>query len=357
MARTQAERITDVRRLLEAARRVHEGRAVLVPSIVESTGLSPEGVELGFASLERDVTEADLRSLVESAGSARHVHVVLSANVFVAALRALALARAAAPRVTIRPSARDPVLARALVAALCDPAVSITGERNVGSIGADVVHVYGRDDTIRQVRAQVGPDVRVAGHGAGLGIAVVTARAELAPAASALALDVAAFDQRGCLSPRLAFVEGDATRARAFAVAVHEGLAELDVRVPRGVLLRSESVEAVRWQATIAFAGELGGGPVTRWASAPDSSALAVPPPGRHLLVVALADPATARRALAPISSLVVSVGTDDPSRAGNVTLALAPAHARITQLGHMQRPPLDGPVDRRTAGSVDAVT
>ncbi len=353
MSRTEAERIADVRRLLDAARRVHDARAALVPDITLSTGLSREGVELGFASLEQDATDADLRSLVEAAGTARHVHVVLSASVFVAALRALALARAAAPRVTIRPSSRDPVLARALVDAVCDPAMSITDDRNAGGAGADVVHVYGRDETIHEVRAQVGRDTRVIGHGAGLGMAIVTARAGLATAARALALDVAAFDQHGCLSPRAAFVEGGASRARAFALAVHESLAELDVRVPRGTLPRQESVEAVRWRDALAFAGELWTGSGHAVGLTLESPAVAVPPSGRHLLVVAVPDLASVRRAIAPLASLVVSVGTDDPSRAA----AAAPSHARIAQLGCMQRPPLDGPVDRRTAGNPGAVT
>jgi hypothetical protein len=353
LARTDSERIADVRRLLAAARHVHDHRAAFVPEIIAATGLSREGVGLGLESLERDATDAELEALVKSAGTARHVHVVLSANVFVAALRALALARAAAPRVTIRPSSRDPVLARALVEAAGDPSLSLTEERDAGSTGADVIHVYGRDETITQVRAQVGAEVRVLGHGAGLGIALVTAEAALDRAAGALGLDVAAFDQRGCLSPRVAFVEGEVARTRAFALALHEALVDLDVRVPRGALSRQESAEAVRWRDALAFAGELWAGTGHAVGLAPDSPALAVPPSGRHLLLVTVPDLAHARRAIAPLAALVVSVGSDAPSRAA----AVAPSHARIAELGRMQRPPLDGPVDRRTADDAGAVT
>jgi hypothetical protein len=353
LSRTEAERIADVRRLLAAARHIHDHRAELVPQIVASTGLSPEGVELGFESLERDATDAELGELVAAAGTARHVHIVLSANVFVAALRALALARAAAPRVTIRPSARDPVLARALVDAAGDPAMSLADERDASSSGADAVHVYGRDETIDQVRAQVGPEVRVLAHGAGLGIALVTAGADVGLTARALARDVAAFDQRGCLSPRVAFLEGDADRARAFALALHEGLAELDTRVPRGTLSPQERIDAVRWCDSLAFAGELWTGIGHAVGLAADSPALAVPPSGRHLLLVAVADLGHARRAIAPLAARVVSVGSDDLARAATV----APSHARTAELGRMQRPPLDGPVDRRTAGRAGAVT
>jgi hypothetical protein len=351
MARGPSERVADVRRLLEAARRVYVARASLAPALVEATGLSPEGVELGFASLERDATDVELRALVEAAGDARHVHVVLSANVFVAALRALALAWAAAPRVTVRPSERDPVLARALVEALAVDAVSCVDERDPAASGAEVVHVYGRDATIAQVRASAGSRARVLGHGPGMGVAWISSGAPLEDAASALALDVAAFDQRGCLSPRVAFVEGDDAGARARAEAIHRALVDLDARVPRGRLHADERADATRWHDTIAFAGEA-------WTSAGHtvgigSDPLAVPPTGRHLLVVAVRDVAAARRALRPLAHLVVTVGSDDAHAAA----ALAPPGARVAALGGMQRPPLDGPVDRRTRALPVALT
>ncbi|HEY6460438.1 MAG TPA: proline dehydrogenase, partial [Polyangiaceae bacterium] len=187
--RTAAERVADVRRLLLAARAVHAGRERLAPAVAASTGLSPQGVELGFDSLEQDATDAQLGSLVAGAGDAPHVHVVLSANVFVAPLRALVLARAASSSVSVRPSPRDPVLTRALVAAAGDPAIVVTGERDVSRTPRGEVHVYGRDATIAAVRAEVPPGVTVRGHGAGMGVAVVSAACDAEVAARALAVD------------------------------------------------------------------------------------------------------------------------------------------------------------------------
>ncbi len=353
MVRPMEERRADVRRLLLAAGRVYERRAIFVPAIAAATGLSPQGVELGFASLEREATDDELGALVRAAGDARHVHVVLSANVFVAALRALALARAAGERVTIRPSPRDPWLARALVEHAGDPTVTLTEDRDPGATGADAVHVYGRDGTIAGVRAQVAAGVRVCGHGPGLGIAVVTAGACLETSADALAVDVAAFDQRGCLSPRVVFVEGDASRARTFASALHASLAAMDTRVPRGTLAPQESAEAVRWREALSFAGEVWVGHGHAVGVAPGASTLAVPGAGRHVLVVDAPDLAAMREAIDPLAALVVTVGSDDPARVA----AMTPAHARSAQLGWMQRPPLDGPVDRRTVGHRGALT
>jgi hypothetical protein len=347
MSRSVENRTADVRRMLACARTIYAQRSRVVPALVASTGLTAEGVELGFASLEQDATDAELRRLVSAAGARRHVHVVLSSNVFVAPLRALALARAAAERVTVRPSPRDPVLARALLEALDaagDDAFSQVDERDVSQIEAQEIHVYGRDETIAAVRARARPGVVVRGHAAGMGVALLSRDAEPGPAAGALALDMVAFDQRGCLSPRLAVVLGGEARAAAFAGALHAALGGWAVRVPRGQLAADERAAARRWRDAVAFAGRVWEAEEHVVALVPESAAGYVPPPGRHLTVLAASSPEVAAAALAPLARAIVTVGTDAP-----LELApLVPAHSRLSLLGTMQRPPLDGPVDRR---------
>jgi hypothetical protein len=338
-------RVGEVRRWLTAARAVHADRARLAPAIARATGLTPQGVELGFASLERDATDVELRSFVAAAGDASHVHVILSANVFVAPLRAIALARAAAPRVTVRPSQRDPVLAEALVEAAGDDAVTLSGERDVALIQADRIDVYGRDATVDAVRARARAAVVVRGHGAGLGIALLSRRAGLDGAAKALAVDVVTFDQRGCLSPRVALIEGDGAHATAFAEALHAYLAAWGTRVPRGKLAPEERAEATRWAESLAFAGRVWKGDDHLVATTPAGVPCAVPPPGRHVHIVPVASIAAVASSLEPLARFVVAVGTDDPASLSGVALA----HARVSVLGEMQRPPLDGPVDRRS--------
>jgi hypothetical protein len=349
MTRGLEERTRDVRRWLDAALRVHAERASLVPALVSATGLSPEGVELGFASLERGATPEELAGLVAAAGDAEHVHVVLSANVFVAPLRAIALARAAAPRVTVRASPRDPVLATALVAAAGDPAVTLTSERDPASTPADRIDVYGRAETLAAVREAARPGVVVREHGPGLGVAYVAAGADRDACAEALAADVVPFDQRGCLSPRVALVEGTAAEAEAFARALHDRLVAWEARVPRGELAEAEHAAAGRWRDALAFAGGVfaGGAASVAFVEGEASAlpVLAVPPPGRNVLVVAVRSRADARAALAPIAPFVVALGC---SAGGSEAREVAPPHARVSPLGGMQRPPLDGPVDRR---------
>jgi hypothetical protein len=340
----EPERIARARRVLDAAGRIHEQRAALAPSIAEATGLSSAGVELGFAYLERDAPERDLATLVSNASRGQWVHVVLSANVFVAPVRALVLAAAAASKVTVRPSPRDPTLAAALVLALDDPSIRLARGRDVSEVNADVIHVYGRDATIAAVRRSARTGTRVVGHGAGLGVVVLSRSADLDAAASAMAADFVAFDQRGCLSPRIVWVEGDSDRARRAAVLVHEELARWGHRVPRGRLDDFEREQARQWLDTLAFAGHLWLGADHAVGLLPGSEPTLLGPPGRHVQVAHIESLAELPSVLEPIARFVVAVGSDSPA----ALAGLAPEHARISALGQMQRPPLDGPVDRR---------
>jgi hypothetical protein len=344
MIRTLAERVADVRRLVDAGRRVYDGRAAIVADIARSTGLTGEGVDLGFDSLERDPSDADLEALAIAAGEAERVHVVLSANVFVAPLRALAMARAASTRVSVRPSPREPTLTRALVEAAGDRAIALVDDRDVARVERGEIHVYGSDETIAAVRSRARTGVVVRAHGAGLGIAVVTRNADLGAAAAALARDVVPFDQRGCLSPRLAFVEGGADRGEQFASALHEELAAWDVRVPRGALVESEIAAAIVWRDALAFTGRMWRGARHDVALAPSGAPLAIPPPGRCVQVFTAASRRELAARIAPVARFVVSLGSDDPRAVDDIT----PPHARASPLGRMQHPALDGPVDRR---------
>jgi hypothetical protein len=330
--------------LLDASRAVYDDRSRIAPEIARTTGLTLEGVLLGFSCLEVSATDPELRSLVAAAGEAERVHVVLSANVFVAPLRAIAIARAASAAVTVRPSPRDPTLAFELVRAAGDDAIAIVADRDVSSFDRGEVHVYGRDETVRAVRAGARPGVVVRGHGPGMGLVFVTRAADVAVAAGAIAQDIVVFDQRGCLSPRIVLVEGHDERGEALASALHAELSRWDDEVPRGVLAEVERADASRWRETVRFAGRFwsGAGHAVGWA--PFVGAALVPPPGRHVHVAAVRSLSDATGAIAEIAQHVVVLGSDDPERVRDV----APGGARVVPLGCMQRPPLDGPVDRR---------
>ncbi len=348
MTRSAAERIAVVRSLQRAARSVVERRAALVPAIVESTGLSTEGVELALTRhLELDAADEDLAKLVARAGDVSRVAVVLSANVFVGALRALAVARAASDDVVVRPSRRDPAFARALVDAATlagDTHIRIDDELDVATLEDGEVHVYGRDETIADFRAKASARVRVRGHGSGMGVVWISPSADLAAAARGLADDIVVFDQRGCLSPRVALVHGDEARASELADALHAELDRLDAAVPRGAVPADERAAAGRYVATMTYACRALVGNQHAIGVAPPGAPVVLPPPYRHLHVAACASREEAAKLLEPLAKAVVIVGSDDAEAARG----FAPTWARIAAIGAMQRPPLDGPVDWR---------
>lgn len=348
MTRGVAERVADVRILQKAARSVIDASGSLADAIAESTGLTREGVSLAFARhVEVDASDADLERLVERAGDTARVTVVLSANVFVGALRALAIARAASEDVVLRPSRRDPAFARALVEAAIaagDTHLRLDEQLDVATVEEGELHVYGRDETIAEVRAKARAGVRVRGHGSGMGLAWVSASADLAQAARGLADDVVVFDQRGCLSPRVALVVGDEPRASTFAEALHAELDRLAMSVPRGAMPADERAAAGRYVATMTYACRALVGSQHAVGVAPPGAPLVLPPPYRHVHVAACPSIDDAARLLEPLAKGVIVVGSDDIEAAS----ALAPRGARLSPLGLMQRPPLDGPVDLR---------
>ena len=345
MTRTVESRIEAVRSLVRAARAVVERRTELVDAIVESTGLSAAGVELALEKhLELDPSDDELRSLVLHAGDATRVAVILSANVFVGALRAVALARAASSDVVVRPSRRDPAFARALVEEISAPEVRLDEGFDVAGFEHGEIHIYGHDATIADVRARARAGVRVVGHGSGLGIAWISTRADVAASASALAEDVVVFDQRGCLSPRIVLVEGAPDRADAFAEALHDELERLERVVPRGPLPAEERAASDRYIATMTYACRVLVGPHHAIGIAPPAAPMIPCPAYRHVHVVSAPTEADAARVLAPLARSITVVGSDDHA----ASRRLAPPWARRAPLGRMQRPPLDGPVDLR---------
>lgn len=179
-----------------------------------------------------------------------------------------------------------------------------------------------------------------------MGVAILTRDADLGASAALLANDVVAFDQRGCLSPRIALVEGGDARASVLGDALDVALTALGRQVPRGRLDDDERASAARYVEALAFAGRVFRGDDHVVGLAPEGAPLVVPPAGRHVHIASFADLDALERALAPFARFIVAVGTNDAPRVAGVV----PAHARLSPLGAMQRPPFDGPVDRRVA-------
>jgi hypothetical protein len=334
-----------VRALVQGAKLLADGTSPLGKharaELVVSTGLSPEGIELALASsLETNPTDAEITALCSSVSRARAAHVLLSANVFVAAHRAVALALAASSKVRVRTSRREPVFARLLAQAA--PGLFEVVDELAPEAG-DALFAYGSDETLEKVRRRLPAGVAFHPHGSGFGVAVVSERKARLAVAQALARDVALFDQRGCLSPRAVAFVGSHGSTRRFAAAVAEELEMLSERVPLGTLDPDEAAAVTRFRDAMDYTGLLhSAGPGFVGIG---GERLVVAPVGRNLHFLRCDDPVPL---LAPTASSIAALGfAVSPDLEARLRQALP--GARTSALGLMQRPPFDGPVDRRS--------
>jgi hypothetical protein len=334
-----------VERLLEAARTLRDptselGRRTRL-ELPGTTRLSHEGVELALSEcLETGPSDAELDALLAAVRPARRALVLLSANVFVAAHRALALALAASETVLVRSSRREPRFA-ALLAEAAPGLFELVSELEARP--GDAYWAYGGDETLASVRARLPPGVELHAQGPGYGVAVVAGDAVTEATAFALARDLVPFEQRGCLSPRAALVHGGAGEARRLAELVASALGAFERTVPRGVLDDEELADAARFHDTAAYAGTAFRAGASTVAFLPGGGRL-LAPNGRNLAVVAVED---ARSWLAPVAAEITALGLAVPDDQRDALLAALP-NARPSAVGEMQRPRFDGPADRR---------
>jgi hypothetical protein len=338
--------------LLDGARRLADPNTELGKelrqTLPQTTRLSPAGIELALREcLELEPSEAELAALCASVRPSPRVHVSLSSTVFVAAHRAVALALASSPDVCVRPSRRDPTFLRLL-------------ERATGSLfrvvetlvprSGEELWAYGSDATLAALRKTLPAGVRLHAHGSGVGAAVVSEDCVNRDTAAALSRDMVPFDQRGCLSPRVALVGGGEDAALEFSSLLAVALDEQERSVPLGDLDHDELAAVVRFRDTLAYAGRVL--PAGRgWVGTSSASLFA--PVGRNMHVIATVEPV---EVLGLFAGSIAALGVAGPP-ALHRSLAHALPGARSSPLGAMQRPPFDGPVDQRPARSAPAWT
>jgi hypothetical protein len=335
--------------LLSAAQSLRDAEsergALARTRLVASTGLSPQGVDFALQRcLEANPSEAELLALLAATPEVPRANVLLSANVFVAAHRAIAIALAASERVFVRPSRREPALAELLWEA-APASFQLRSELELEP--GDHLWAYGSDETLAHIARSTPPAVTLHAHGTGFGLAVLgNARAsatELEFGLLGLAEDIALFDQRGCLSPRVLLVAGDLGRALEIARELATILEQLELRIPRGRLSAEEAAELSLYRDSANYAGELFSAGLG-FVSVSPSEQLMLPPVGRNLHVIATENPLALIANLAPLITSCAVEG--DPALRAALEHALP--SARSSRFGYMQRPPFDGPVDRR---------
>jgi hypothetical protein len=130
---------------------------------------------------------------------------------------------------------------------------------------AEMVTAYGGDDTVAALRARVPVSTRFRAYHHRTSIGVV-GRGALGPAAVSTTTDdlaraVAVFDQRGCVSPQVVFVEeGGEMSPAAFADALAVSFEALEDDLPGGALDAAEASTLQQLRGTAEMMGAAGSG-------------------------------------------------------------------------------------------------
>ncbi|MBK6006232.1 acyl-CoA reductase [Ramlibacter ginsenosidimutans] len=219
---------------------------------------------------------------------------------------------------------------------------------------ADTVLAYGGNAAIAQVRAQVPVTTRFLGYGHKLGFGLVACAAldtQRAQSTARLAAhDVARYEQQGCYSPHLFYVERGARIApRDFALYLAAELANLQQRYPRRALALEEAAavsgwrQSAEWQALADAGCELLGAPDAAWAVAYSDTPRPLAPTagGRCILVCAVDALDDVPALVAPHAAFLQTAGIAcEPARLFRLADALGRAGVtRIAALGAMTTP------------------
>lgn len=230
---------------------------------------------------------------------------------------------------------------------------------------ADCVTATGADETLAAIQSRLPVHTRFLGFGHRVSFGYVThdvlSKFKLASLAEQAAADVIAWNQLGCLSPHVIYVEcGGRASPEQFAEALSLELARLEEIEPRGAV----SVEA---RAAIAarrtfYEVRAAHGPETRCWFSEKSTAWSVVCEAdprfqvsclnRFIHIKSVANLKEALRAADSVRGRVSTVGLAAPANhAHEIALELARwGVARVCPLGRMQKPPLTWRHDGRPA-------
>jgi hypothetical protein len=297
---------------------------------------------------------------------------------------------AAGSPVLLRETSKDPVtpgiLARSIAArdealGRCFEAISFPstdGEAMREALAAPCVVATGSDETIRSISALLTPSQNFVSYGHRFSIAIlgpdsVSDAAAMRGTAEGLALDVARWDQSGCLSPVIAYVvDIPSSNARDLTHAIAEDLNALSKKMPRGVVDSGTQATIATQRAEARMRVADGSGMLIEGADhtvvlEPDAQPRPAPL-HRFLRLMPVNSLDDLNRSLesfsghlsnAAISGLGVSRGNDPSSTHIPGTVSEDPLAdfliylsrlgvSRVTLPGRMQTPPIDWPHDGR---------
>ena len=185
---------------------------------------------------------------------------------------------------------------------------------------ADLVTAYGSDRTVSALRARTPVTARFVAYHHRVSVGVVGREALASAAVSATAAEVARalalFDQRGCVSPQLIYVEeGGESSPEGFAEALAGALRALEVALPTGSLDPAEASALHQARGTAELTARPGEGRIfhggrAAWTVLFEARPLSLPPlAGRFARVRPLASLDRLPKLLDPLSSHLQTVG------------------------------------------------
>jgi hypothetical protein len=374
------ERLAALARVLDGWReRASPWRRGLEEELPACTGFSPEnvraGLDLALAPLSGDALHAlvarelgGVASLEGSAGTLvrgfETCAVLLAGALPTPTLVALVAPLALGSGVLAKTSLHDPVTAGWLARSLgevdpglgaCLAVASFRGDDAACTdalLEADCVVASGSDETIARLRPRVLPPRRFVARGHRVSVAALGPEAvhgePLASCAAGLALDVALWDQLGCLSPVSVFALGGRAGGDRVAEALAEALERAGRRLPRGRLAPEAAAAVAREREEAEF--RVAAGCDVRvfagasWTVVREDDARARPAPlHRFVRVVPLAGSADLVEALRPLGAHLAGVALAGfGSESIDIARSLAELGAsRLCAPGRLQAPPL----------------
>jgi hypothetical protein len=227
---------------------------------------------------------------------------------------------------------------------------------------ADCVTVTGSDETLLDLRRKLPQRARFLGYGHRVSFAYIAHEVfsgEAAEPARQAAADVAAWDQSGCLSPHVIYVEtGGRTTPEQFAEALAAALDQIEKTLPRGDLEEAQAA-AIANRRTFYEMRAASSRETRLWAS-PESTAWTVVYENdpqfqtsclnRFIYVKPVSGLDQMLRGVSKVHGQVSTVGLAAPlDKAAAIALELARwGVTRICPLGQMQNPPLSWRHDGR---------
>ena len=215
---------------------------------------------------------------------------------------------------------------------------------------ADVVVAFGRDDTLRAIRARCGAETRFVpfGHRASVGWLDTAACAALdAPRADAIARDALLYDGEGCLSLHALFAEAQGEPLARVAALLAAACERISLEFPSGTVPPARAAAAAQSRGLAAFRAAAGTGAVYRGGDA----TIVVDPPHdetppflpRVLPLRGVTGTAGVLQYCAAHRLPVQALGVADERDPRALELAERLGAVRIARFGTMQDPPLAG--------------